>query len=132
MLEATVRPFAPSTVAVARGELPWWGRLARLKLEISYDHEWMARATLADGGVGADVLTTSRSRLAAVEALERLVEVVLADVADRAICVDRRGIGTRSPRPQRCPVVVDGPVAFACVGGSHGHPRRNVRPWPRS
>lgn len=80
VLETSLHPYAPSTVPIAREQLPWWGRLARLKLEVRYDHEWLASATLASGNVGVDICTTARSRLAAVEALGRLVEVVRTDL----------------------------------------------------
>lgn len=81
VITAFTRPFPPDRIPVPRAVAPWWARWVGLQLYIDYHHEQFAGAILAVGHVLTSITVTAGSRLAAEDALIRLVDLVAYDLA---------------------------------------------------
>lgn len=81
---AFTRPVPPDRIPVPRESAPWWARWIGLQLYVEYHHEQLAGAMLAVGNVLAGINVTAGSKLAAEDALIRLVDIVAYDLAPTA------------------------------------------------
>lgn len=80
VITAFTRPFPPDRIPVPRAVAPWWARWIGLQLYVDYHHEQFAGAMLAVGHVLAGLNVTAGSKLAAEDALIRLVDLVAYDL----------------------------------------------------